>query len=631
MKILNAISIIVLATQLMSCQTSPKKQAANNEVTFAEFKKVLTPRGSIIPLPGGKESLILMVLPEDKYAKVYSLNHANKEFTLRYDAGRNIGGLIRDRAQKNYYLLLDNNGDENYQVYQFDPQTSGVTKVFGNDGRKATIVDFSFDGQHLYISSNHENKDVYQIYDLDLSTGKTKTLTTGKISLYEGVADQKGKYLVLSRVLGNNEQHIYLLNLSTKSLKKILAKKATKYMPSFFNPDSTQLYLNSDDGRDRIGCAKVALSNPTKVSWVKTDSNKDLECYYKEKGDVTAIVSTFDGRIKVDLFSGIFGEPIAVSFPEKALISQFSVIPGSTKAVARILSSDSPGNYYEFDIAPGGDSSLTQISELNRSSIREFAKSYDLYFNSYDGMKIHGIVYAKDEWVEKNVRRPAILWPHGGPDGQELHVFHPFFQYWVQKGFVVFAPNFRGSTGYGKKFETLNDRDWGGGHIKDLVYGKRTLGKLGYVDENNVFIVGASFGGFSTLSTITQYPQEFKGAVALVALANLFTFMKSIPQDPAWQGEFLTEIGDPVKHKDFYEERSPFFHASKIGIPLKIYQAENDIRTVKAEMDTFVAELKKHQVPVEYEILEKEGHSISRTESWEKVLQGTVDFLSKQL
>src|SRR5690606_5387765 len=138
---------------------------------------------------------------------------------------------------------------------------------------------------------------------------------------------------------------------------------------------------------------------------------------------------------------------------------------------------------------------------------------------------------------------------------------------------------------------TLNDKDWGGGHIKDLIWAKRAMEKLDFIDKDRIYIVGARFGGFSTLSTITQNPKEFEGAVAIVALANLFTFMKSIPEDPAWQAEFLTEVGDPVKDKKLYEERSPYFHAEKIAIPLKIYQAENDVRTVKAEMDQFVAKL----------------------------------------
>ncbi len=631
--ILLSISLSMLSiSTMLSCQSTSKKSAdVSQEISFAEFKKVLTPRGSIIPLPGGKESLILMVLPGDQYTKVYTLDHANKEFTLLFDAGRNISALLRDRAQQHYYILLDNNGDENYQIHKFDPEAKTITKIFGKDGHKATILDFSRDGEHIFIRSNHQKKNIYRVYDFSLKAAKATALTDGKLSFDDGVADQNGKYLVLSQALGNNEQTIYLLDIKSRALKKILAKAATRYEPSFFDSESEFLYLNSDEASDRMGCAKIALSNPTKLIWIKTDANKDLECHYKEKSDVTAVVATFDGRIQIDILTGVFGEPISVPFPERAIVSQLSVIPGTTRAVARILTSDSPGNYYEFDISPGADTQLTQISELNRSSIKDFAKSMDLYYDSYDGMKIHGIVYAKGDWVDKAVKRPAIVWPHGGPDGQELHIFHPFFQYWVQKGFVVFAPNFRGSTGYGKKFETLNDGDWGGGHIKDVVYGKRALANLPYVDEKNIFIVGASFGGFSTLSAITQYPKEFKGAVAMVAIANLFTFMKSIPPDPAWQGEFITEIGDPVKDKEFYKERSPFFSAAKIAIPLKIYQAENDVRTVKAEMDTFVAELKQHQVPVDYEILEKEGHSISRSENWEKVLQGTVDFLSKQL
>ncbi len=628
------ILLLLMSFLIFSCQSTEKntakKTSSNDKVSFAEFNKVLHPRSSILPLPGGKLSIMLMALPKDRYAKVYTLDHKTKKFALRFDAGRNISKLVRDYTKKNYYLFLDNNGDENFQIYSFDIGTNEIKKIFGHKEKKAEILDYSRDGKRLYLSSNHVNKKQYRVYRFNKDTGKIVELTDGKVSFYEGIVNADETYAAFSSVLGNNEQHVYLTNLKTGKTRKILSTKATKYMPAFFHPSKNELYLNSDYKSDRIGCAKIIMTRPSKLHWVKTDSKKDLECHFKEVDKISVVVETFDGRINVRLFTSVLGQEIVTPFPKKAIVSQFTLVPGSQKAIAKMVTANSPSEYYMFDLEDGTEK-LTAISNLNRSAISKdsFAKSFDLYYKSFDGLGVHGIVYAKEEWLKSNEKHPVILWPHGGPDSQEFHIFHPFFQYWVLNGYVVLAPNFRGSTGYGKRFETLNDRDWGGAHIKDLIYGKRELAKLPYVDANRMFIVGASFGGFSTLSTITQYPDEFQGAVAIVALANLFTFMKSIPQDPAWQSEFLTEIGHPVKNKKFYRERSPYFHAKNIKIPLKIYQAENDIRTVKAEMDQFVDQLIKHKIPVQYEVLLKEGHGLARTESWEKVLGGTVAFLNQ--
>lgn len=632
---LNIFVVLMLTiVGLMACESAPKVQKPTSEkISYSEFNKVLRPASQLVPLPGGQASLLLISLPDDKYAKVYKLNHQDQGFELVYDAGRNISGLTSDRTQKTYYLLLDSHGDENYQIYKLNPEAKKVTKVFGHEERKAMVLDTSFDGQSLYVSSNHKQKDQFRIYKVDSTTGESTDLTDGKISFYNVTADPAGRHLALMRLLGNNQREVYLYNLKTKQIRKALGKESVIYDPAFFGPKSQYLYINSNDGRNRNGCARVSLKSPQKLEWVKVDEQKDIECAYDHPSNLSFVKSVYDGRVDLQIFKGVLDEPLQFKLPEKSIISSLQVVPDSTDVVARIVRSDSPGDYYLFNPLKEQKSSLERISNLNRSPLKEtdFGKSYDLRFKSFDGMEIHGIVFAKEDWVKKGVKHPVILWPHGGPDSHVTHSYNPLFQYWVQRGFVVFAPNFRGSTGYGTKFETLNDKDWGGGHIKDLIAGKNALSKLDYVDDANIFIVGASFGGFSTLSAITQYPKEFKAAVAMVALANLFTFMESIPKDPAWQGEFLAEVGHPQKDKALYKERSPYFHAKNIQIPLKIYQAENDVRTVKAEMDNFVKQLKENEVAVDYEVLEKEGHQPTRAETWEQLLEGTADFLQKQI
>ncbi|KAK3604280.1 hypothetical protein CHS0354_002088 [Potamilus streckersoni] len=270
--------------------------------------------------------------------------------------------------------------------------------------------------------------------------------------------------------------------------------------------------------------------------WVKQDTGKDLSCFITRTG-MSAVLLPDTTEKKNCRCSAVFSaNRSGLNFRENSVADSFSVIPGSRQAVVKISASDTPPDYYQFDLDQGANARLNKITALNQSPVKTLGKSYDLLYKSFDGMQIHGIIYAKEDWVKGNKKYPVIVWPHGGPDAQEIHRYDAGFQYFVAKGFIVFAPNFRGSTGYGKKFETLNDKDWGGGHIKD-------------------------------------YPDEFKGAVAVVALANLFTLMSSIPQDPAWQGEFRTEIGDPVKDEALYRERSPFFHVSKVRTPLKIYQA----------------------------------------------------------
>ncbi|MCK5074315.1 MAG: S9 family peptidase [Bacteriovoracaceae bacterium] len=628
---LSILSLLMFA--LVSCSDLHKNDNNNySSIKFEDFQKVLSPRSSLFPIPGKDKSLLLMRMPGDEYAKLYSLQHKSKKFTLLYDASKNISDIFRDPTLKNYYLLMDNHGDENYQIYKLTSDYKSVKKVFGKKGFKAIIVGFSMDGKRIYIRSNHLNKKVYSIFVFSTKNQKLSSPLTPKNESFDGAVISKNeKYAALTKAIGNNETHLYILKIKNKKIKKLLAKKATNFDPSFFHPQNPILYIETNDEKDRTGCAKVQFEKSNKIEWLYTSDKKDYSCGYSKVSNYSILAERFEGKRNVRVFNGIYGKEYILPIPKNAVVSQVTCLPGDDYAYTRFVTSNSPGEFYKFNITKGASAKLIPVSSLNLSGLtsKDFASSYDLHYKSFDGLDIHGIIYAKKSWLNEKKKHPVILWPHGGPDGYEMHVFHSFFQYWVLNGYVVFAPNFRGSSGYGKKFETLNDKDWGGGHIADLIWGKRALEKLSYVDKDRVFIVGASFGGFSTLSAITEFPKEFKGAVAIVALANLFTFFKSIPPDPAWQNEFLTEMGHPEKDKILYRERSPYFHAHKISIPLKIYQAENDVRTVKSEMDNFVKKMKSYNLPVEYEVLENEGHSLAKRESWQKVLQGTVEFLDK--
>lgn len=630
MKMKMGLMLLILA----GCQTthpdSNTSTARKSGVTFEEFMKVVTPRSELFPLSGGKESLLLVALPSDEYVKLYRLDHQTQQFKLEFDAGRAISGLVRDDKLKHVYLLVDNDGDENTGIYGYDLKTHELTEIFVKEGFESSIVDFGNQGETLYIRSNFEKKDVYSIYQFDLKDLKPRRLTDGKQSWDGALVSPDGKLLALQQAKGNSESTVTILNLKSKKSMTLLGKADTNYDLSFFYPQTGELYINANEGRDRFGCAKISPSGKGQLTWIKVEDQKDLKCFRDLSGGVTYLYESHDGQRRVKLFEGIFDKEIPLALPDHTNVFDISTLPGEESIFFRMSKSDAPSEFYRIGRKPENGVQPQKISHLNQSSLAEkdFGQSSDIRYKSFDGMEIHGILYAKDLWSKDLHQHPVIIWPHGGPDSYESHTFNPIFQFWIQQGFVVFAPNFRGSTGYGKKFETLNDHDWGGGHIKDVIWGKREVEKLPYVDPKRMFIVGASFGGYSTLSAITSFPNEFKGAVAIMAIANLFTFLNSIPPDPAWQLEFHKEVGDPVEDSEFLKERSPFFHAEAIRTPLKIYQAENDVRTVQGEMDSYVEKLRELGIKVDYEILTNEGHGITRKETWQKVLQGTTDFLN---
>lgn len=635
------LSIVVWTVLSFACSTSQKSAKEKTDtptavesadrknqiqVPFEEFSKILQPRG-IVVLEGKNALLLILALPGDKHPCLYRYEISSKKLTKEYDHGQSISGLQQDRVGKNIYLLIDNKGDENFGVYTYNNDKKSVAPFFVRHGYRSTIIDSDRLGKYVFIKSNFENKAIYSIYKMEIGTDKLERISDGLLNISDAIVSPSGKKLILSRNQSNNENILYLLDVESKKTSELFKNKNSTFAPQFFTEDESKILGDSDFNRDRIGCAEINLSRANRVRYVLKEASKDVSCEFGEWSGVYLVGKAARGKSTLQIYKNRFSGEIKVPtlFPNQS-VSPISFDRVTGEFYLQYSAANTPGVIVKFNPK---STAYEMVMEYNVSSIKreEMAISYDFDFKSFDGLPIHSILHAKPEWLKSKKKFPLIIWPHGGPDSLETHNYRGVFQFLSLNGFVVIAPNFRGSRGYGKRFETLNDRDWGGGHIRDLVVAKnKALKKYPFLDANRVFILGGSFGGYSTLATITFQPTEFKAAVAIVAIGNLFTFMKSIPPDEGWQAEFRREVGDPIKDKKLYEERSPFFHVEQIRVPLQIYQAENDVRTVKAEMDQFVQELKNKNKAVDYTVLRNVGHGLETPESRKLIYEGAVKF-----
>ena len=625
-KKLLVLGVIVLS--MIGCATTSEN--SDLKVSFDEFQKILQPRSTVL-LEGENAILTVMAQKGDKYPIVYRYDFKTKEFTPLYDHGQGVGWLSESRNGSQIFLHIDNKGDENYKIYTFDPVAKKATLLFGKDKHRAYMVNTNEKEDTLFIVSNYENKSVYSIYTMDMKTKKMTRISDGKTNLYGGFITPDGSRVVAVRSNSNNENQLYLIDTKTKKMTRFFNRKNSTFSPSFIDKDGKNLIGVTDYKRDRKGCARIPLNKPNQVYYIKEEKNKDTSCGYGEWSKLYSISKSFKGRTELTFYKDMFKNKVEVpQLFNNQTVSAVAFDRKTNELLLKYEAANNPGTLVTFNITT---KKHAQVLDYNRSSIprTDLATSFDFEYKSFDGLPIHGIIYAKEEWKKTGKKYPLVVWPHGGPDSFESHRYRKWFQYLTLNDFVVFAPNVRGSTGYGKKFETLNDKDWGGGHIKDLVQARKSVEKLPWIDENNVFIYGGSFGGYSTLATVAFQPDAFDAAVGFVAIGNLFTFMKSIPPDEGWQTEFKREMGDPEKDKALYKERSPFFHVNNIKIPLQIYQAENDVRTVKSEMDDFVAEMQKQGKPVEYTVLKDVGHGLARPEAQKQVVEGTVRFFKEHM
>lgn len=618
--------LICILFVLGGCSTTSKKE--DLKITFDQFNQITTPAG-LIPLNDQKSFLLLTRFPTDEYRRLYKVDIKTGDKELIYDAGQSIGWITSDEPNKRFYIGIDDKGDEYYQLYELDLKTKKINKILGKKGRRSMVVSTDDSGNQLLILSNHREEAFYRPYIYNHNTKKLSAPLTEKGFGVSGVKINwdKGR-LFVTKSKNNSTSELYEVNLKTRKATLLHAKKGTSYNPSYFIGD--KLYINTSHKKDRVGCAYIEMNSPKKINWVRYSEDVDTYCFYNKNKNLSGFWAQGSGRSTTYMFKGHFEKEYKLTKnPEKELIKDVYKIPETKgKFIVEKHNLGKPPELYFID----GEKE-SQISQFNNSGIpiEKMAQTEDLHYKSFDGKDIHAILVTQKKWSKGDKKYPVIIWPHGGPDWYSGHEYYPYFQYYALSNFIVLAPNFRGSTSFGKEFETLNDRDWGGGHITDLVWAKKALKKLPYADLDNVFIAGRSFGGYSTLAAITYHPKEFKAAVAIVAIGDLFEFLETIPPSEGWQNEFKSEVGYVGKDDKLIRERSPFFHAEKVEIPLKVYHTENDTRTRVENMDKYVAKLRKLGKPVEYEVIKGEGHAPKKKETWEKLLKGTVEFFNEQL
>ena len=203
-------------------------------------------------------------------------------------------------------------------------------------------------------------------------------------------------------------------------------------------------------------------------------------------------------------------------------------------------------------------------------------------YPSFDGREIPAWLYRP----QTEGRLPVVLSIHGGPEAQEHPLYHPLYQYLLSRGIAVLATNIRGSTGYGKTYQRLVQRDWGGGDMKDWEHAVKWLHEQDWVDADRIGVYGGSYGGFATLTCVTRLPDYWAAAVDIVGPSNLITFAKAVP--PTWRRMMKRFVGDPEEDADLLRERSPLTYIENVKTPLLVIQGAKDPRVVKGESDQLV-------------------------------------------
>jgi dipeptidyl aminopeptidase/acylaminoacyl peptidase len=273
---------------------------------------------------------------------------------------------------------------------------------------------------------------------------------------------------------------------------------------------------------------------------------------------------------------------------------------------------DAPATYYLFDRGPRAAEFLfTARPALEHYTLSQMEP---VSIQARDGLTLHG--YVTYPPAVSRQRLPLVLNVHGGPWHRDAWGFDPEAQWLANRGYACLQVNFRGSTGYGKRFLNAGDREWGGKMHDDLVDAVGWAVARGIADPARVAIYGGSYGGYAALVGATMTPELFRCAVSVVGPSNLITFIQSIP--PYWSSYLSMlhrRVGHPELDAAFLAARSPLSHVDRIRIPLLIGQGANDPRVKRAESEQIVGAMREKGIAHEYVVFEDEGHGFAKPEN----------------
>jgi dipeptidyl aminopeptidase/acylaminoacyl peptidase len=526
----------------------------------------------------------------------------------------------------------DFNGDENFHVLAVNARSGSLTDLTPFPGVRASIEDdLQDDPDHILISHNGRNPEVFDVYRSNIHTGELVRVAENPGNIVGWQTDHQGQ---VRAALTSDGLHTTLLYRDTDAepFRPIITTDFRSVVsPEFFTFDNQRLYALSNRGRDCLALVLIDPNDPDQEEVIFQTQENDLDgAGYSRLRQVLTVAVYQKDKLQYHFFDDESAQRYA-RISEKLPGYDISLQSGTRderKFIVAAYNDRTPGSRYIYD---ADSDTLDKLADINPAlSESDMAPQRPIQYVSRDGLVIHG-------YLTLPVGRPAaglpcIVNPHGGPWMRDGWGFNPEVQFLANRGYCVLQMNYRGSTGYGRKFWEASFGQWGLRMQDDITDGVEWLITQGIADPDRIAIYGGSYGGYATLAGITYTPDLYAAAVDYVGVSNLLTFMNTIP--PYWK-PMLTKmhsmVGDPEADRERLVATSPALNADKIKTPLFIAQGAHDPRVNKDESDQMVAALRARGIEVEYMVKDNEGHGFHNDENKFEFYERMEVFLEQHL
>ena len=549
------------------------------------------------------------------------------------DKKRGIRQYLWAKNNRTLLYLQDSDGDENFHVYGVDLDSGNVRDYSPFQGVRASVMkpNPNFPDE-LLLTLNLRNRELFDVHRLNLKNGALDldTENPGDVSSWSADPKFRVRMAQISTPDGGTEIRVREdVNSPWKTFLKVGPDEILDAID--FTGDGKSLYLTSSIGRDKAAVVEKNIATGAEKVIASSDQVDAGEVLVNPRRHIMEAVAFSPGRTAWK----VINDSVRDDFEGLVKLNDGDFfIADRTHAddvwLVGYNSDRTPGRFYRWDRkTKQGTFLFSTRPKLDGAALSEMKP---IVIRSRDGLDLHSYLTLPAGVPSKNL--PMVLFPHGGPWARDHWGFNGYAQWLANRGYVVLQPNFRGSTGYGKKHLNAGNKQWGLKMHDDLIDSVNWAVSQGIADPKKVGIMGGSYGGYSALAAVTFTPEVFACSVDIVGPSNLKTLIGTIP--PYWKpmrAMFDVRMGnvDNPNEEEFIKRASPLNFADRIVRPLLIGQGANDPRVKQAESEQIVSAIEKNGGSVTYVVYPDEGHGFARPENRTDFNARAEGFLSTYL
>jgi len=646
-KLNTLLSLIVFITNLAFATNQNNSQFV--KIKSMKHNQNLIPRKTLF---GNPDKTSVRISPDGQFVSyiaplngtlniyVSQIDNLTEAMPITSDSHRGIMRYMWATDSKHILYMKDKNGDENWQLHSVDIQTNQDKLLANFNGARTEIINISrLFPHHVIIGTNNRRKDFFDIYKLNILDGSMieifKNDEFGSIILDD---DYNLRFASKLNEDGSNSIYKFENNILIRNSEFMHVPADDLYTTNIvdFNKTGNCIYIIDSRNRDTGALFSIDLK-----------SDKKTLLYENDKVDVSSVVlhptekylqavgynylrselKTFD-----DNFAKNY-EYLKDKFQGEVSITSRS--DDDRIWIAADLKDDGPVSYYKFDT----NSQKLDFLFYNKNNLNglQLSKMHPVVIKARDGLELVSyltmplVTDFDPKTFKSKYPVPLMIWVHGGPTVRDEFGYSPIHQWLANRGFAVLSVNYRGSTGFGKRFINAGHGEWSRKAHTDLIDAVDWAISHGITTQDQVAIGGGSYGGYASLVGITFTPDVFKCAVDIVGMSNLVTLLETIP--PYWKPALSAlekTTGGNTRTEEGRKEllaRSPITMVDNIKCPLIIGQGANDPRVKQAESEQIVALMREKNIPVTYVLYPEEGHGFAKPENRISFYAMTEEFL----